>query len=78
MRVMVELRERKGSAEFIAVIHNNHTDIPHVHAIVIFKERLEVKDLKALRDVARKSALSQQKNRILVQEYLKQFQQAQN
>jgi hypothetical protein len=71
MQVMVELQERKGNVDFIAVIHNDHSDIPHVHAIVIFKERLEVKDLKALRDVARGAALSQQKNRILVQEYLK-------
>jgi hypothetical protein len=78
MRVMVELRERKGHAEFIAVIHNDHSDIPHVHAIVIFKERLEVKDLKALRDVARESALSQQKGRKQVQEYLKYLRFRQN
>ena len=71
MRIMVELRERKGNVEFIAVIHNDHSDIPHVHAIVIFKERLEVQDLKALRDVGRGAALSQQKNRILVQKYLR-------
>ena len=73
MQVMMELRERKGNVEFIAVIHNDHSGIPHVHAIVIFKERLEVKDLKALRDVGRGAALSQQKNRILVQKYLKQL-----
>ncbi|MDQ3976910.1 MAG: hypothetical protein M3264_10330 [Thermoproteota archaeon] len=78
MRVMVELRERKGNVEFLAVIHNDHSGIPHVHAIVIFKERLGVKDLKALRDVARESALSQQKNRILVQEYLKYLRFRQN
>jgi len=71
MRIMVELRERKGNVEFIAVIHNDHSGIPHVHAIVIFKDRLEVKDLKALRDVARGAALSQQKGRKQGQAYLK-------
>ncbi len=78
MRVMVELRERKGNVEFLAVIHNDHSGIPHVHAIVIFKERLGVKDLKALRDVARESALSQQKGRKQGQAYLKYLRFRQN
>jgi hypothetical protein len=78
MQVMVELRERKGNVEFLAVIHNDHTGIPHVHAIVIFKDRLEVKDLKALRDVARESALSQQKGRKQGQAYLKYLRFRQN
>jgi hypothetical protein len=78
MQVMMELRERKGNVEFIAVIHNDHSGIPHVHAIVIFKDRLEVKDLKALRDVARESALSQQKGRKQGQAYLKYLRFRQN
>jgi hypothetical protein len=76
-RIMGELQERKGKVEFIAVVHNDHSPIDHIHAIVIFKERMEAKDYMALRQVGREACLSQQKGREQVQEFLKQFQQVQ-
>jgi hypothetical protein len=76
-RIMQELQERKGKLEFIAVVHDDHSPIDHIHAIVIFKERMEAKDYAVLRQVGREACLSQQQGREQIQEFLKQLQQVQ-
>jgi hypothetical protein len=76
-KIMQKLQERKGKIEFIAVVHDDHSPIDHIHAIVIFKERMKGKDYALLRQVGREACLSQQKDRKQVQEFLKQFQQVQ-
>jgi hypothetical protein len=43
-KIMGKLQERKGRVEFIAVVHDDHSPINHIHAIVIFKDRMEAKD----------------------------------
>lgn len=76
-KIMGKLQERKGKIEFIAVVHNDHSPIDHIHAIVIFKQRMEAKDYELLRQVGREACLSQQKTRKQVQKYFKQFQRVQ-
>lgn len=77
-KIMGELQERKGKVEFIAVVHDDHSPIDHIHAIVIFKERMEAKDYAILRNIGREACLFQQQGREQVQEFLKQFQQRQS
>jgi hypothetical protein len=76
-KIMGELQERKGKVEFIAVVHDDHSPINHIHAIVIFKERMEAKDYAILRQIGRQACLSQQQGRKQMQKFLQQFQQAQ-
>jgi hypothetical protein len=76
-KIMGKLQERKGRVEFIAVVHDDHSPINHIHAIVLFKDRMEAKDYVVLRQVGRQACLSQQQGRERVQEFLKQVQQVQ-
>src|SRR5919109_3681139 len=49
---MLKLRELKNNQafEYFAVEHNDHTDLPHIHAVVLFHGKIFKKDLKALHD----------------------------
>jgi hypothetical protein len=76
-KIMGKLQERKGKVEFIAVVHDDHSPINHIHAIVLFKERMEAKDYAMLRQVGRQACLSQQQGRKQMQKFLQKFQQAQ-
>ncbi len=55
------LEKRLGiQLDYIAVEHNDQTEIRHIHSIVLIPRRLTVKDLEALRLTAGGLALSQQ------------------
>jgi hypothetical protein len=58
---------------FIAVEHNDHTPLRHIHAIALvklkYREKLTREDFKALRQTATEAALFQRRARDLVQHY---------
>lgn len=58
---MLKLRELKENKafEYFAVEHNDHTDLPHIHAVVLFHGKVFKKDLKALHDSLGVSARAQ-------------------
>jgi hypothetical protein len=41
--------KNKQAFEFFAVEHNDHTDLPHIHAVVLFHGKIFKKDLVSLR-----------------------------
>jgi hypothetical protein len=66
---ILTLEERlRKHVPFIAVEHNDHTDIRHVHVLACVKARIEKPDLKALRDAATKASLNQRRERDLARE----------
>src|ERR687895_2474794 len=69
-QVMLKLQEIKRlDIQFIATEHNDHTDIPHIHAIVLLKGKIFNEDIKVLRQTATQQALLQRRARDLVQRY---------
>jgi hypothetical protein len=48
-----------GDIQFIAAEHNDHTDIRHVHALVLLQGRLDVADFQGLRTALTAQALSE-------------------
>jgi hypothetical protein len=53
---------------WVAVIHTDHTDIRHIHALAILPERLQVQDLQRMRRAATEAALEQVHQRALARE----------
>jgi hypothetical protein len=73
-QTILALEERlQRQIGFIAVEHNDHSPLRHIHAIAIVKlgrgEKLTRADFKALRQFATQQALFQQKARDLVRHY---------
>src|SRR4051812_39965399 len=63
-QTMLCLEERlKNEVQFIAAEHNDHTDIRHIHAVVLLRGRVNPEDLQALREAATLTALSQRQAR---------------
>ena len=56
---MLKIRDQRGAFQFVAVEHNDHTDIPHVHAIVLLGGRVTKADLADFRQMGREVTLSQ-------------------
>jgi hypothetical protein len=48
-----------GDIQFIAAEHNDHTDIRHIHALVMLQGRLDVADFQELRTALTAHALSE-------------------
>src|SRR3954453_7212796 len=70
-----ELLNRKGEIQFIAAEHDDHTKIPHVHAILLIERQgrdkiLTVPDINAFREKIHQMALerSQAQERVEAQE----------
>jgi hypothetical protein len=60
-QMMLKLQELTGERiQFVGEVHNDHTDIPHIHAIVLLKSRLGEKEFHTLRQFAAQEALLQQ------------------
>jgi hypothetical protein len=73
-KAMVTLEEQlQRTIRFLAVEHNDHSPLRHVHAIVLVKlsrgERVTWQDWKACRDVATEQALLQRKSIDIVRRY---------
>jgi hypothetical protein len=73
-QTILALEERlQRTIRFIAVEHNDHTALRHIHAIALIKlgrgEKLTREDFRALRNVATQKALFQGKARDLLQHY---------
>ena len=63
-KVMAKIEELKDQhIQFIGVKHDDHTKIPHIHAIVLLKGRIDTKDLKTLIETATQAALTQRQER---------------
>src|SRR3712207_1615412 len=48
-----------GEIQFIAAEHNDHTDIRHIHALVLLQGRLGIEDIQELRTELTAHALSE-------------------
>src|SRR6266487_3194321 len=58
------LEQRLGaSVSYVASIHDDHTDIRHVHVLAIVKGRLNPADFKAMRETATTVSLEQRTSR---------------
>ncbi len=58
------LEQRIGtSVSYVASIHDDHTDLRHVHVLAIVKGRLNAADFKAMRETATSVSLEQRKSR---------------
>ena len=58
------LEQRLGtSVSYVASIHDDHTDIRHVHVLAVVKGRLNPDDFKAMRETATSVSLAQRKSR---------------
>ena len=69
-QVMLKLQGiKRQDIQFIATEHNDHTDIPHIHAIVLLKGKIFNEDIKVLRQTATQQALLQRRARDLVQHH---------
>src|ERR687895_617358 len=68
---MLKLQELKKNKafEYFAVEHNDHTDLPHIHAIVLLKGKIFNENIKVLRQTATQQALLQRRARDLVQHH---------
>jgi hypothetical protein len=63
-QTILRFEERLGrQLQFIATEHTDQTEIRHVHSIVLISGRLNVADLRALRQAATGAALSRQPER---------------
>jgi hypothetical protein len=66
---MLKLAERiKTSVQWVAAIHDDHTDKRHIHALAIVKGRLKREDLELLIDAATEEAQLQRDARNLIRE----------
>lgn len=67
------LEQRLGtSVSYVASIHDDHTDIRHVHVLAVVKGRLYPEDFKAMRETATTVSLAQRKSRDLQAERQKE------
>ena len=58
------LEQRLGtSVSYVASIHDDHTDIRHVHVLAVVKGRLNPNDFKAMRETATRVSLDQRTSR---------------
>ena len=58
------LEQRLGtSVSYVASIHDDHTDIRHVHVLAVVKGRLNPADFQAMRETATTVSLAQRKSR---------------
>ena len=58
------LEQRIGaSVSYVASIHDDHTDIRHVHVLAVVKGRLYPEDFKAMRETATSVSVEQRKSR---------------
>ena len=63
-KIMQTLVDRKQKhVQFIAVCHDDHTDIAHVHAIVFFRGRIDKVDIAALKKAALQETAEQRHDR---------------
>jgi len=52
-----ELSDRLGKPiEFLAVLHDDHTDIRHIHSLLVLRGKIKPSDIKAIRAFATKRA----------------------
>ncbi len=59
-RTIQSLEDRfKRPLQWVATIHDDHTDNRHIHAIAIVPERLHVQDFQRMRSAATEEALEQ-------------------
>jgi hypothetical protein len=66
---MQTLEERlQQHIQWVAAIHDDHTDKRHIHALAIVKGRLKREDLDALREAATEEAKLQRHARDLMRE----------
>ncbi len=67
------LEQRLGtSVSYVASIHDDHTDIRHVHVLAVVKGRLYPEDFKAMRETATTVSLAQRKSRDQLREQQKE------
>jgi hypothetical protein len=61
--ILLKLEERLGTPiQFVAAIHDDHTDVRHVHALVIHNgRRLTREDFAALRNYGKQRALTRRR-----------------
>ena len=52
--------------QYLAVLHDDHTDIRHIHSILVLRGRINKRDIKALRAFATDSALLERRARDVV------------
>jgi hypothetical protein len=61
-QTMLKLEDQPHKpVEWVAVEHNDHTSIRHVHVLAIAQRRLQVQDLQSLRHVATDAAVEQRR-----------------
>ena len=66
---MQRLEDRfQHPVQWVAVIHADHTEHRHVHALAIVPQRLQVQDFKLMRSAATEAALEQRRQLDLVRE----------
>jgi hypothetical protein len=66
---MLTLKERtKTPVQWVAAVHDDHTDKRHIHALAVVKGRLKKDDLQALIDAATEEAQLQRHARDLMRE----------
>ena len=68
VRWLEERLQRQGEIQLIGAEHNDHTGIPHIHAILLIERRgreriINKQDLDDFRDIVHKLALAQRRNR---------------
>jgi len=68
VRWLEERLQRQGEIQLIGAEHNDHTGIPHIHAILLIERRgrdliLNKKDIDEFREIVHKLALEQRRNR---------------
>jgi hypothetical protein len=66
---MLVLQERRDTpVEWVAAVHDDHTDKRHIHALAVVKGRLNKDDLQALREAATEEAQLQRHARDLMRD----------
>jgi hypothetical protein len=58
----------KTAVQWVAAVHQEHSDIRHIHALAAVKGRLNPSDLRALIDSATKECCEQRLERDLIRE----------
>lgn len=68
-RTMNALEERlQKGVQWAAAVHDDHTNIRHVHVMAVVPERLHVQDFSALRQAATQASLTQRQQLDLTRE----------
>jgi hypothetical protein len=66
---MQTLQERRATPiAWVAVVHDDHTDKRHIHALAVVKGRLKTEEIEALRDAATAEAVLQREARDLMRD----------